>query len=558
MSNSLKIKFISSLEKCFVEENIENKKSIDNITMFKNERSSFCVAYQETDTSIYAKSIATFKFNSNLDANIFIKKVDFVPVMMAAYHNKYDDNYLKYTSGLYPDLLTPYNDGDPLYLVPNNLNSLWITIEPNETVLSGNFFIEIMFYGEDSTLLASQKLDIEVINCELPEQKIDVSQWLHADCLSSYYNVEPLSDEHFEILRNYIQTAVKYGITQILTPVVTPPLDTAVNGERPTVQLVDIFVDNGVYSFKYDKLDKWIDMCNEIGVKTFEICHLFTQWGVEHAPKVMATIDGEYKRIFGWETDAFCDDYKEFLQCFLNELVNHFNMIGLEKERVVFHISDEPSLKHLENYIKAKEIIKDAICDYRIIDALSNYEFYANGAVSNPIPSNDSMDDFINNNVPNLWTYYCCAQCVDVSNRFLSMPSARNRIIATQFYKYNISGFLHWGYNFYYNQFSKHLVDPYRVTDAEYFAPSGDAFSVYPSKDKKAYESIRLVVFYDALQDLRVMELCEKLYSKEYVLNLIEEDLNYPITFKKFPHDPCYIINLRNKLNNSIKKSLKQ
>ena len=27
----------------------------------------------------------------------------------------------------------------------------------------------------------------------------------------------------------------------------------------------------------------------------------------------MASVDGEYKRIFGWETDAAGDDYKEFL-----------------------------------------------------------------------------------------------------------------------------------------------------------------------------------------------------------------------------------------------------
>lgn len=557
MKTTLKTIFISSLEKCFVEESISTKPELKNISMLKNERYSFCLAYQETDETIEGKAIATAMVTSNINATISVKKVDYVPVMMAAYHHIYDDNYLKRTSGLYPDLLTPYRESDPLYLVPNDLNALWITIEPNENICAGQFELTANFFSEDGSLRTTNCIAIEVIDAILPEQTIAVAQWLHADCLSSYYHVEPLSDAHFEILENYIKTAVKYGITQILTPVVTPPLDTEIGGERPTVQLVDIYKDNGEYTFGYEKFDRFIEMCNRLGVKTFEICHLFTQWGVEHAPKIMATVDGNYERIFGWETDSFSDEYKIFLRTFLKQLIAHMDLSGIEKSRVVFHISDEPSLNHLDNYLKAKELIADILCDYTIMDALSNYEFYEKGIVTNPIPANDHMEDFIKHNVPNLWTYYCCAQCVDVSNRFISMPSARNRIIATHLYKFNIAGFLHWGYNFYYNQFSKKLIDPYRITDAEYFAPSGDAFSVYPAEDKTAYESIRLVVFYDALQDLRAMHLCEQLYSKEYVMNLIEGELSNPITFKEFPHNADYIINLRTKINHAIKSKIK-
>ena len=62
-------------------------------------------------------------------------------------------------------------------------------------------------------------------------------------------------------------------------------------------------------------------MCLDIGVRTFEIAHLFTQWGAYHAPKIMATVDGEYKRIFGWDTDAASDEYIGFLRAFLTALI---------------------------------------------------------------------------------------------------------------------------------------------------------------------------------------------------------------------------------------------
>jgi len=40
--------------------------------------------------------------------------------------------------------------------------------------------------------------------------------------------------------------------------------------------------------------------------------------------------------------------------------------------------------------------------------------------------------------VPELWGYYCCWQAIEVSNHFLAQPSARNRIIGPQIYKYDI------------------------------------------------------------------------------------------------------------------------
>ena len=80
---------------------------------------------------------------------------------------------------------------------------------------------------------------------------------------------------------------------------------------NPTTQLMDITVEaDGSYRFGFEKLDRWIDLCHSVGIKYFEIAHLFTQWGAFKCPKVMATVDGEYKRIFGWETDAKGEEYK--------------------------------------------------------------------------------------------------------------------------------------------------------------------------------------------------------------------------------------------------------
>lgn len=153
-----------------------------------------------------------------------------------------------------------------------------------------------------------------------------------------------------------------------------------------------------------------------------------------------------------------------------------------------------------------------------------------------------------------MWVYYCTAQCVDVSNRFMSMPSARNRIYGIQIYKYDIIGILHWGYNFYYDHYSTMCLDPYAVTDAGHAFPSGDAFLVYPGSDGLPKESIRMMVHYEALCDYRALKLLESLTDKEFILHLIEDELSQPLTFTTFPKSDFYLISLRNRVNAEIAK----
>ena len=293
-------------------------------------------------------------------------------------------------------------------------------------------------------------------------------------------------------------------------------------------------------------------MCDRIGIKYFEIAHLFTQWGAKHAPKIMATVDGEYKKIFGWETDATSDEYVTFLRTFIPEFLNHMKKSGNDK-RCFFHISDEPQLEHLEFYRAAKNSISDLLEGYVIMDALSDYDFWKMGIVDTPIPCNDHIKPFIENDVPGLWTYYCCGQCIGVSNRLLAMPSWRNRSIGMQMFKYDIVGFLQWGYNFYNNQFSVDEAEPYTDTSGEHWVPAGDTFSVYPAPHGKVYESLRIVVFHDALQDMRAMKLCESLYSKAEVVSEIERIMGETLAFDVCAKSEKTMLAIRERINEMIK-----
>ena len=182
--------------------------------------------------------------------------------------------------------------------------------------------------------------------------------------------------------------------------------------------------------------------------------------------------------------------------------------------------------------------------------------FYKKKIVSHPIPSSDHIEPFIGN-VENLWVYYCSAQKSNyVSNRFFCNSSLRNRVIGYQMYKFDIKGFLHWGFNFYYKRLSKGLIDPFTVSDAGKEFPSGDSYIVYPAKDGTAYHSIRLKVFYDALQDMAALKTLEKLTDKKTCLDIIEEKGKHNLTFSNYPHDESWLLRTREAVNSAIKENI--
>ena len=125
-----------------------------------------------------------------------------------------------------------------------------------------------------------------------------------------------------------------------------------------------------------------------------------------------------------------------------------------------------------------------------------------------------------------------------------------------QMYKYNIAGFLQWGYNFYNNQFSGDPINPFYEQSADYAFQGGDAFSVYPAMDGTALESPRLVVFYEALQDIKAMKLAEKLTSHDTVVKAIEDAYGAEITFDTCAKTSGTMHRIREKVNEIIKQNI--
>lgn len=538
---------------------------LKNGLILKNERFSFQIAYEFIAGISYRFYDVTFDIKSPLKEYISVYKVEYLPAQRLVYNHPWtkDDSIISHKPGLYPDMLNPLCD-NKIRVDQDICDSLWFTLDTNGEVDAGIYDISVEFTyrkkaekeDEEDIVYTSEKiLKIEIIDALLPEQKLMYTQWFHADCLASYYKLETFSEKHWQVIENFMKVAVKNGHNVIFTPLFTPPLDTAVGGERPTTQLVDVFVNNGKYSFGFKNLDRWIDLSLDVGYKYFEMPHLFTQWGAEFCPKIMANADGEYKKIFGWENKSSSKEYREFLSAFLPAVTSYMEKRGL-KENTIFHYSDEPRGDHLETY---KEAVKGAapyLEGWTVIDALSEVEYSKEGLIKNAVVPHYRSEEFFKENISNIWIYYCCTHQDYYSNRFFAYPLWRTRIMGLQLFKYNIPGFLQWGYNFYYNEHSKKLINPFRTTDGDRAFPAGDAFSVYPGDNGECLESVRLVSFYEGIQDMRALNLLADLIGKDKAIKLIDDIAGMDVTFERYPANAYFIQLLRRRVNELIKENI--
>ena len=227
---------------------------------------------------------------------------------------------------MFPDLLKPCPDG---WITPRagQYRALWIDFPDTSGVPAGEYRVEITLMPETEGMLGNGQswrwdeemkqrvfsltpleegetkplcLTLEVSEEALPKQSLIHTEWFHSDCVADYYQTEVFGEAHWKALESQIAMAAEIGINTLLTPVFTPPLDTAVGGERTTVQLVGITQDRDGYHFDFSLLERWCGLCRKYGIEYLEMPHMFTQWGAEATPKILVGVDGKTEKRFGW------------------------------------------------------------------------------------------------------------------------------------------------------------------------------------------------------------------------------------------------------------------
>ena len=243
----LKAMFCSSLAK--IMPSADPAVEIRQGCALRGERFSFQLAYKSLDPD---RQMLKVKTESPFGKALRVRKVGLVPVEYTGV--AFDDDIISKDPGMYPDLLTDADPGD-IPALPT-WRALWFTVDVPKNCKPGIYEIKVSLQIGWPRLpdpvyadCCSKTFKLEVLDAVIPEQKLKHTNWFHCDCLATYYNVPVFSEEHWKIIGNFMKSAAAHGINMILTPVFTPPLDTNIGCERPTVQLVGVTRSKGKYSF---------------------------------------------------------------------------------------------------------------------------------------------------------------------------------------------------------------------------------------------------------------------------------------------------------------------
>lgn len=544
-------------------------------TLMQNEPFSFQIAYKTENDSI---GVYIETESEGLPLSQY--RVDYVPLLYAHSSGR-DGSEERQTPGLYPDVLQPRQTNPPiveegfswqpqyyeqnernlLHAIPDSWQSLWFTVNEDggAQLPPGEHAVTVRFCSRlTRETLAEETVRLTVLPALLPPQTLLYTNWLHCDCLCDIHRAELFSDRFYAILGDYVRKAVQNGMNMIFLPAFTPPLDTPVGKERMTVQLVGVTADpeGKHYSFDFTEMKRYLDVCRRAGATHFEHSHLFTQWGAKAAPKIIATVNGEKKRIFGWETKADGGAYGAFLAQYLPALRTFLRGEGLD-DKILYHVSDEPMENVLESYRAAVSAVRPYLDGCMVGDALSNYSYYEQGLVQTPIVATNHLESFLGR-CPELWCYYTGEQeqvRYGLSNRLLCLPSARNRVIGMQIFRHHIKGFLQWGYNFCYGVLSHGVYDP-AAYPGGYAMTTGGAYCTYPGRDDTCLQSIRQKVFGEGVNDMRALQLLEQLTDFETACQTLDAAFGQTVDFHTCPQLPEQLLAVREAINQAISMHL--
>jgi hypothetical protein len=360
-----------------------------------------------------------------------------------------------------------------------------------------------------------------------PRHDFPVTHWWHPDALYDYYKAELFSEKWWQEAELYLKDMTAHGSNVIMVPMFHTRREVV---PRPPQLLKVTEPSPGRYQFDFSEVKRFIEMGKRAGMEYFEFPHLWLYWGVKNPIHIYRQQGDKWVLLWPTETDATTGVFRTFLEQYLPALRKFLDEEGLPADRTFFHVSDEPgSGEQFENYKRARALLKQLAPWMKVMDALSDVEYGKQGVTDIPVPILPSAQKYIDAGIPH-WVYFCTGPRGNYLNRLFDTPLAKIRMSGWLFYRLGATGFLHWGYNYWYKMDTQDLEDVFQegAGGAWPGIPYGDPFEVYPG-EHGPIDSIRWEVFGESLQDYAILQTAG-VNPNSAMLSEIKSYENFPKT----------------------------
>jgi hypothetical protein len=341
---------------------------------------------------------------------------------------------------------------------------VWLILDVPENAGTGLYTGNIEIISETQHIPLA--ISIRVQDCVLPEPEdwtFQLDLWQNPWVVSSYFQVEPWSDEHKMLLKKHLRLYADAGGKFITTyAVFSPWADNSYTIEGTMVDWTK--KKDGYWVFNYSIFDQYVTLANEAGVKGPITVYSPVPWGYRFRYMDEQTGNYTYEE---WPPDS--EQFRKNWSVFLNDLKIHLKEKGWF-DNTYLGINENP----LEVTLKAIQVIRENDPAWKITYAggwhpeltplLNDYCTYIE-------KEPDQQGMLSRKNTGQTTTFYvCCAP--SQPNNFIFSPPVEGRYMGWHAAALGYNGFLRWAYDAW-------PADPLR--DARHTLwPAGDCFLVYP------------------------------------------------------------------------------
>ena len=421
-------------------------------------------------------------------------------------------------SGFYPD---PIIDAGIFEIKSDDTQPVWISVKVPSGTPPGDYKGKVKLTARISgkKISITREIKVTVYPVDLTSTSLKVTNWFFTDKLDLCNNgdsVKPYSDRYWELVEMLANTMASYRQNV---------------GWIDPLRLVKFSKNDGEWSFDFDDFNHMARILLGTGtMNQLEGTHLAsreTDWVSRFVMYLPVTRDS--LACLPVSDSLVSDFYTSFLPALKNDLIiNGWDKIYYQ------HVADEPIADNIKSYKEISSFIKQIWPEVRIIEACHSNDLV--GSIDIWVPEMDFLDndlDFYQSRQDSgeeVWFYTCLAPQGEYANRFIELPLIKTRLLHWVNYRYNIPGYLHWGFN-HWND------DPWNetsgiITESGNILPGGDSWIVYPGYGK-VYPSIRLEAMRDGIADYELL----KKYGEIFPERAAEIARQVVYNFKRYDTD---------------------
>jgi glycosyl hydrolase family 123 len=440
-----------------------------------------------------------------------------------------DEELVGEAPGWYPDPLIDF----PFDLQPDRTYPLWVTIHVPPNSKPGNYRATITV-NAGAHALARAEFRVHILGASVPEERsLKVTNWfsLNDKVSRQFYGFPAFSPEWWSLVEHVGRVLADHRQNVVLTPL---------------MDLIQARAQGDGLRYDFANFDRWVETFQKAGtIGTIEGGHLLGRAGGYNGPlqvEIFQLVGGQVKKV---SLPPDNPDVERSMTQFLSALNSHLEQKGW-KSIYLQHILDEAHGTEPQFYAKMASLVHSYLPGIPTIDAVDaahmpellqqNCDIW--------VPQLGKFDDqmeMLRHRTASgreVWFYTCLVPRGHYPNRLMDFPLLKVRLLHWLNFKLQLTGFLHWGGNYW-------TPEPFKdtqpvINENTELLPSGDAFIVYPDRPRKSVRSsIRLETMREGIEDYELLRLLRASSPAEgdriitAAVSSFTEYIRDPVAFRK-------------------------